>query len=321
MLNSPMVLTKRNDFLWLPNLPQGTRIVAKELKSGMRKYSAVAMGLMLVGLLSACGDPNEEVTRECSVYFDKDGNITREAFENIPKPRLIKTQRRNLGQICQQVRELANNKQLRFCSATNIPPCVIPAAEDKVAEAKPLPKVTMAEPFTAPPIVQPPVDLIDPIDREERLKQLKATEGRKDPFQELDAQIPPLPPPPKATAAPPPRPRPPRAPRGTIVVKEPIAAPSEVPPPPEPVEAKQVRIAGVLQIGSEVLAIASIPGDRLPSRTIRPGQRIADGKVLVKAIDITGLTPSVVLEQFGTEVRRGVGEAIAVASETPQPTP
>ncbi len=299
--------------------------MAKELKSGMRKYSAVAMGLMLVGLLSACGDPNEEVTRECTIYFDKEGNIAPESFANIPKPRQIKTQRRNLGQICQQVRDLANAKQLRFCSVTNVPPCIIPSPEDKVAEAKPLPKVDISETFTAPPVVEPPVNLIEPIDRKQRLEQLKADVGRKDPFQELDAQIPPPPPPPKVEAAPPPRPRPPRAPRGTIVVKEPIATPGE-PAPPEPVEAKQVRISGVLQIGQEVVAIASIPGDRLPTRTIRPGQRIADGKVLVKEIDTSGLIPAVVLEQFGIEVRRGVGEAIATAPATEsglpsQPTP
>ncbi|PLS67945.1 MAG: hypothetical protein CV045_10740, partial [Cyanobacteria bacterium M5B4] len=97
-------------------------------------------------------------------------------------------------------------------------------------------------------------------------------------------------------------------------------------PPPDPAEAKAVKVSGILQIGQEVVAIASVPGDRLPTRTIRPGQKIADGKVLVKSIDTSGLTPAVVLEQFGIEVRRGVGEVVAAAepegeSLPPQPNP
>ena len=76
-----------------------------------------------------------------------------------------------------------------------------------------------------------------------------------------------------------------------------------------------------MQIGQEVVAIASVPGDRLPSRVIRPGQRIADGKVLVKAIDPAGLTPTVVLEQFGVEVRRGVGEVVAAADQAADSNP
>ncbi|MCA1903290.1 MAG: hypothetical protein LDL47_00420 [Cyanobacteria bacterium KgW148] len=293
----------------------------------MRKYSAAAIGLLVVGLLSACGDPNETISVECSVFFDKDGNLVPAStgFSAIPKPRQIKVLRKDSGNICQRVRELSDTKQLRFCSATNLPPCIEPDAQ-QVAQAQAKPNPVEPEPFTEPPVVEGIItsNLIEPTDRKERLNELKANDGRKDPFQELDAQVPPLPPPPKAgqPASPPPRPATPS--RGTITIKEPIVA--EVPPPPDPAEAKAVKVSGILQIGQEVVAIASVPGDRLPTRTIRPGQKIADGKVLVKSIDTSGLTPAVVLEQFGIEVRRGVGEVVAAAepegeSLPPQPNP
>lgn len=293
----------------------------------MRKYSAATIGLLVVGLLSACGDPNETVNVECSIFFDKDGNIvpSTTGFSAIPQAKQIRVLRKDSGNACQRVRELADSKQLRYCSATNVPPCIEPDAQQVAqTQAKPnTPEET--EPFTEPPVVEGIVtsNLIEPIDREERLNQIKTDEGRNDPFLELDAQVPPLPPPPKAEQPSPlPRPTPPQ--RGTITIKEPIV--SEVPPPPDPAEAKAVKVSGVLQIGQEIVAIASVPGDRLPTRTIRVGQKIADGKVLVKGIDTAGLTPTVILEQFGIEVRRGVGEVVASADDAsgnlpPQPTP
>ncbi len=295
----------------------------------MRKSSAAAIGLLVVGLLSACGDPNETITVECAVYFDKEGNIvpSTTGFSAIPQQKQIKLLRKDKDNICQKVRELSDRNQLRYCSSTNLPPCIDDPSQ--IAKAQPKPKpAEKTEPFTEPPVVEGIVtsNLIEPIDREKRLQELKVNEGRKDPFLELDAQVPPLPPPPKPGTVPSaPSPRRPKAPpRGTITIKEPI--PAEVPPPPEPAEARAVKVSGVLQIGQEVIAIASVPGDRLPSRTLRVGQRIADGKVLVKAIDTSGLVPAVILEQFGIEVRRGVGEVVASAEEAsgnlpPQPTP
>jgi hypothetical protein len=296
----------------------------------MRKYSAAAIGLLVVGLLSACGDPNETINVECSLFFDKDGNLvpSTTGFSAIPQAKQIRVLRKDSSNACQRVRELSDTKQLRYCSATNVPPCIEPDAQ-QVAQTQAKPNTpSETEPFTEPPVVEGIItsNLIEPIDRKERLRELKANEGRNDPFKELDAQVPPLPPPPKPDSSPstpqPSRPTPPT--RGTITIKEPIV--SEVPPPPDPAEAKAVKVSGVLQIGQEIVAIASVPGDRLPTRTIRVGQKIADGKVLVKAIDTTGLTPTVILEQFGIEVRRGVGEVVATAEEAsgnlpPQPTP
>ncbi len=293
----------------------------------MRKYSAAAIGLLVVGLLSACGDPNETVNVECSLFFDKDGNLvpSTTGFRAIPQAKQIRVLRKDRSNACQKVRELSDAKQLRYCSVTNVPPCIEPDAK-QVAQVKP--NIPEPEPFTEPPVVEGIItsSLIEPIDRKERLKQLKANEGRQDPFRELDAKIPPPPPPPAPPNVnqPSPPPRPLAPPRGTITIKEPLV--SETPPPPEPAEARAVKVSGILQIGQEVVAIASVPGDRLPTRTLRVGQKIADGKVLVKAIDTSGLTPRVILEQFGIEVQRGVGEVVAAADETsgtlpPQPTP
>ncbi|PLS69084.1 MAG: hypothetical protein CV045_04080, partial [Cyanobacteria bacterium M5B4] len=180
----------------------------------MRKYSAAAIGLLVVGLLSACGgDPNETISVECSVFFDKDGNLVPAStgFSAIPKPRQIKVLRKDSANICQRVRELSDTKQLRFCSATNLPPCIEPDAQ-QVAQAKPKPNPVEPEPFTEPPVVEGIItsNLIEPTDRKERLNQLKANDSRKDPFQELDAQV---------------------------------------PPPPDPAEAKAVKVSGILQIG------------------------------------------------------------------------
>jgi hypothetical protein len=61
-------------------------------------------------------------------------------------------------------------------------------------------------------------------------------------------------------------------------------------------------------VGGVQMAIVKVPNE--PDRYVREGQRIANGQVLVKRIETNrGPNPVVILEQYGVEVARGVGDA------------
>jgi hypothetical protein len=89
-----------------------------------------------------------------------------------------------------------------------------------------------------------------------------------------------------------------------------------VPPPPQPDLARAVQVTGVVQVGETLYAIVNAPNEPT-SRYVQAGQRLSNGKVLVRRIETTGAEPKVVLEQFGVEVVRAVGEGGAPASPTP----
>ncbi|MEQ8975827.1 MAG: hypothetical protein RIE73_36270 [Coleofasciculus sp. C1-SOL-03] len=81
----------------------------------------------------------------------------------------------------------------------------------------------------------------------------------------------------------------------------------ELPKLPDPTLARQVEVEGVVQVGNVPRAIVKVPNQ--PSRYVQEGQRISNGQVLVKRIELNrGPTPVVVLEQYGQEVARQVGE-------------
>lgn len=81
-----------------------------------------------------------------------------------------------------------------------------------------------------------------------------------------------------------------------------------LPPPQEPNLARAVAVTGVVQVGNEPQAIVKVPNEAT-SRYVRVGQRLSNGQVLVKRIEINeGSDPIVVLEQYNTEVSRVVGE-------------
>jgi hypothetical protein len=61
-----------------------------------------------------------------------------------------------------------------------------------------------------------------------------------------------------------------------------------------------------------VYAIVNAPNEP-SSRYIQEGQRLAGGQVLVKRIETNRSEPVVVLEQYGVEVVRAVGEGGAPA--------
>jgi len=106
------------------------------------------------------------------------------------------------------------------------------------------------------------------------------------------------------------------------------ALPPPPPPPLQPDLARTVAITGVVQVGSEPQAIIKVPNEAT-SRYVRVGQRLANGQVLVKRIEINeGADPIVILEQYGIEVGRAVGEepvnsaqAATPAAAIPAPPP
>ncbi|MCV3213303.1 hypothetical protein OGM63_07155 [Plectonema radiosum NIES-515] len=94
---------------------------------------------------------------------------------------------------------------------------------------------------------------------------------------------------------------------------------SVLPPPVEPELARAVLVTGVVLIGQEPQAIIKVPSEPT-SRYVQAGQRLANG-LLVKRIEMNqGSNPVVILEQYGMEVARTVGESpINVASPTTTP--
>ncbi|BCL33805.1 hypothetical protein [Nostoc sp. MS1] len=83
---------------------------------------------------------------------------------------------------------------------------------------------------------------------------------------------------------------------------------SVLPPPAQPDLARAVMVTGVVIVGREPQAIIKIPNE-VASRYVQAGQRLANG-LLVKRIEMNaGSNPIVILEQYGIEVARTVGEA------------
>ncbi len=86
--------------------------------------------------------------------------------------------------------------------------------------------------------------------------------------------------------------------------KSPIQA---LPPLPDPTLAKAVQVTGVIVVGGVPQAILQAPNEAT-SRYVQAGQRISNGQVLVKRIEMNnGSDPIVILEQNGVEVARAVG--------------
>ena len=81
-----------------------------------------------------------------------------------------------------------------------------------------------------------------------------------------------------------------------------------LPPLPQPSLAQAVEVSGVIQVGDEARAIVKEPNETT-SRYVSVGQRLSNGQILVKRIEMnTGSEPVVVLEQYGIEVAKRVGD-------------
>ncbi|WP_413198922.1 hypothetical protein [Nostoc piscinale] len=221
---------------------------------------------------------------------------------------------------------------------TPAPPAAAPAA----APPAKTPPATAAQPFNNPVVSTKKVTnvaftsptLIQPTDGKTRIDLV--TKGRPDPFAQLVTptsaevgknpnvkQIPRLPPlsvaivknrkVPISTAS---TKKTPIALAGTTTILPkvlPQVLPSNpfssvLPSTPQPDLAKSVVVTGVVLIGREPQAIIKIPNEP-SSRYVQAGQRLANG-LLIKRIEMNqGSNPIVILEQYGIEVARMVGEA------------
>jgi hypothetical protein len=87
----------------------------------------------------------------------------------------------------------------------------------------------------------------------------------------------------------------------------------------KPLQAMAIEISGVIEVNGETQVIIKLPTESF-SRYIAVGERIGNGKVLVKRVEgQNGLTPTVVLEEVGVEVLRKIGEKSEPTNQTPQP--
>ncbi len=103
-----------------------------------------------------------------------------------------------------------------------------------------------------------------------------------------------------------------------LVVPNPTLV-SVLPPPVQPELARAVLVTGVVLVGQEPQAIIKVPNEPT-SRYVQAGQRLANG-LLVKRIEMNeGSNPVVILEQYGMEVARTVGES-PVNAASPTTTP
>ncbi|MBE9011536.1 hypothetical protein IQ250_15105 [Pseudanabaenaceae cyanobacterium LEGE 13415] len=104
---------------------------------------------------------------------------------------------------------------------------------------------------------------------------------------------------------------------------EPKSQIRSLPPLPDPTLAKAVQVTGVIVVGGVPQAIVQAPNEAT-SRYVQAGQRISNGQVLVKRIEMnSGSDPIVILEQNGVEVARAVGSPAApsAAPGTPPAPP
>jgi hypothetical protein len=105
----------------------------------------------------------------------------------------------------------------------------------------------------------------------------------------------------------------PAAPVPTVAVAPvaaPVAPPAPVvavpPAPPTPSLAQTIAVSGIVQAGSRTSIIVRVPHET-SSRYAVVGDYLANGKVLVKRIEMQGTEPIVVLEQDGAEFIKPVG--------------
>lgn len=93
---------------------------------------------------------------------------------------------------------------------------------------------------------------------------------------------------------------------------------SVLPPAPDPELARTVLVSGVVMLGNQLQAIIKLP-DEPTSRYVEAGQRLANG-LLIKRIEMNeGDNPVVIVEQYGIEVARMVGEAPSTKAPVANP--
>lgn len=92
----------------------------------------------------------------------------------------------------------------------------------------------------------------------------------------------------------------------------------ETPEPPDKSSltelAQNVVITGLVNLGDRIRLIVQAP-EEATSRYVDVGQYISNGQVLVKRIETSSPTPTVILEQSGIEVARTIGEPVAESTD------
>jgi hypothetical protein len=84
---------------------------------------------------------------------------------------------------------------------------------------------------------------------------------------------------------------------------------------PQPALASAIHVSGVAQVNGQTQVILKLPNEAF-SRYISVGERVMDGKVLIKRVENpSAITPVVILEEVGIEVPRKVGEKPVIASK------
>ncbi len=93
-------------------------------------------------------------------------------------------------------------------------------------------------------------------------------------------------------------------------------APSVAPAPiPQPNLARAIAISGVSQVNGQTQVIVKLPTESF-SRYVSVGERLMDGKVLVKRVqEFSGSSPVVILEEVGIEVPRKIGDKPTVEKD------
>ena len=84
------------------------------------------------------------------------------------------------------------------------------------------------------------------------------------------------------------------------------------PPAPARSAAESLEISGIVQVGGKTNVIIKA-ADEYTSRYAAVGERVANGKVLIKRVEM-GLEPVVILEQAGQEIVRSVGSGALVGA-------
>jgi hypothetical protein len=84
---------------------------------------------------------------------------------------------------------------------------------------------------------------------------------------------------------------------------------------PQPAYASNIQVSGVAQVNGQSQVILKLPNESF-SRYISVGERVMDGRVLVKRVEgPNSITPVVVLEEVGIEVPRKVGEKVVAPAK------
>lgn len=91
-------------------------------------------------------------------------------------------------------------------------------------------------------------------------------------------------------------------------------APQAPPPPPDTSIAENIEVSGIVKVGTQKQIIVKVPTEPT-SRYVKEGQKLANGEVLVKIIDINDQEPSVTFVQNGVDIVRQVGEKPAGTEE------